>query len=254
MTETIIGTVDLAQISLYLFWLFFAGLIIYLQRENMREGFPLEDDNAQPASNAGIFPLPEAKTFKLPHGRGEVTVPNGDTDAGREFAMQQVSPSAGSPFEPTGDPLVDGIGPAAWAARRDLPELDGHGHLKLQPMRAAEAVKVTAGRDARGLPIVSHDGEVVGTVSDMWIDVPEQLVRYLEYDLADGAGKRLVPIQLTRIRSNQVKVHSLYAKHFANVPVTAAPDQVTMLEEEKISAYYCGGKLYAAEDRLEPQL
>ena len=31
------GNVDLAQISLYAFWLFFAGLVIYLQRENMRE-------------------------------------------------------------------------------------------------------------------------------------------------------------------------------------------------------------------------
>ena len=29
------GNVDLAQISLYAFWLFFAGLVIYLQRENM---------------------------------------------------------------------------------------------------------------------------------------------------------------------------------------------------------------------------
>ena len=36
------GNVDLAQISLYAFWLFFAGLVIYLQRENMREGYPLE--------------------------------------------------------------------------------------------------------------------------------------------------------------------------------------------------------------------
>ena len=39
------GNVDLAQISLYLFWLFFAGLVIYLQRENMREGYPLEAEH-----------------------------------------------------------------------------------------------------------------------------------------------------------------------------------------------------------------
>ena len=33
------GNVDLAQISLYLFWLFFAGLVIYLQRENIGQDF-----------------------------------------------------------------------------------------------------------------------------------------------------------------------------------------------------------------------
>ena len=29
------GNVDLAQISLYAFWLFFAGLVIYLQRKKL---------------------------------------------------------------------------------------------------------------------------------------------------------------------------------------------------------------------------
>jgi photosynthetic reaction center H subunit len=254
MTETFVGTIDLAQVSLYLFWIFFFGLIVYLQRENMREGFPLENDKGEPAPNAGIWPMPEPKTFKLPHGRGEVSYPNNDTDTHREFAMQQVTDTAGAPFEPTGDPLVDGIGPAAWAERRDEPELDGHGHPKIRPMRALDEVRVTAGRDARGLPVEAHDGEVVGEVTDMWIDVPEQLVRYLEYKRASDGATRLVPIQLVWIRRNKVRVNSLYGKHFANVPGTAADDRVTMLEEEKICAYYCGGKLYASEDRLEPQL
>lgn len=34
--------IDGAQIALYAFWLFFAGLIIYLRREDKREGYPLE--------------------------------------------------------------------------------------------------------------------------------------------------------------------------------------------------------------------
>ena len=37
--------VDVAQIVLYMFWAFFAGLIIYLIRENKREGYPLETAN-----------------------------------------------------------------------------------------------------------------------------------------------------------------------------------------------------------------
>ena len=26
--------------------------------------------------------------------------------------------------------MADGVGPASWAPRRDVPELDGHGHNK----------------------------------------------------------------------------------------------------------------------------
>ncbi|MEO1276503.1 MAG: photosynthetic reaction center subunit H, partial [Pseudomonadota bacterium] len=34
----IIGRIDLAQIALYAFWVFFIGLVFYLTREGMREG------------------------------------------------------------------------------------------------------------------------------------------------------------------------------------------------------------------------
>ena len=34
--------IDGAQIALYAFWIFFAGLIIYIRREDKREGYPLE--------------------------------------------------------------------------------------------------------------------------------------------------------------------------------------------------------------------
>ena len=36
--------VDVAQIVLYLFWIFFAGLIYYLIREGHREGYPMVSD------------------------------------------------------------------------------------------------------------------------------------------------------------------------------------------------------------------
>ena len=39
--EPFFSNFDIAQLSLYLFWAFFIGLVIYLQRENMREGYPL---------------------------------------------------------------------------------------------------------------------------------------------------------------------------------------------------------------------
>ncbi|MGA9254827.1 MAG: photosynthetic reaction center subunit H [Roseobacter sp.] len=255
MTATFFGEVDLASVTLWLFYIFFAGLVIWIQRENMREGYPLEDDEGNASSNPSMWPLPEDKTFKLPHGRGEVTVPSGQTPERADIALKRVGPGNGYPLEPTGDPMLDGVGPASWAPRRDVPELDGHGHPKIVPMSAAEGFLVAAGRDPRGLPVVAGDGEVVGKITDMWIDEPEQLVRYLELELDSkwGSGTRLMPITFARIKSNSVSVHALYGKHFATIPTIASPRQVTLLEEDKISGYYGGGKLYAG-DRQEPRL
>lgn len=252
MKEAFFGNFDLALVSLYMFWVFFALLIYYLQTENMREGYPLEneDGGAEPSN----LPLPKAKTFKLPHGRGEVTVPDYKREA-REVALKRVA-NYGFPLEPTGDPMVDGVGPASWAPRRDEPELDGKGHPKIQPMRKLPSFSVSAGRDPRGLPVMAGDGAIVGKITDMWVDEPEQLVRYLEIELdgSHGTGNRLVPMQLAVIMKDRVKIHSIFGKHFANVPQTRAADVVTLLEEDKISGYYAGGKLYASQDRQEPIL
>ncbi|MEM9576981.1 MAG: photosynthetic reaction center subunit H [Pseudomonadota bacterium] len=255
MTETFFGEVDLASVSLWLFYIFFAGLVIWIQRENMREGYPLEDDEGNPSSNPSMWPLPADKTFKLPHGHGEITVPSGQTPERADIALKRVGPGNGYPLEPTGDPMLDGVGPASWAPRADRPELDGHGHPKIVPMSAAEGFHVAASRDPRGLPVISGDGEIVGKITDLWIDEPEQLVRYLEMELDSkwGAGTRLMPITFAKIKSDRVHVHALHGKHFATIPTIASPRQVTLLEEDKISGYYGGGKLYAG-DRQEPRL
>ena len=120
-------------------------------------------------------------------------------------------------------------------------------------MSATDHYHVAAGRDPRGLPVVGGDGGIAGHITDMWIDEPEQLVRYLEMEL-EGGGKRLVPLTMARIKSDRVKVRSIFARHFAGVPQHASPRQVTLLEEDKICGYYAGGTLYASDARLEPQL
>ena len=81
MTGTFFAEFDLASLAIWLFWAFFALLIFYIQRENMREGYPMENDDGTEAANQGPFPLPEPKTFKLPHGRGEVSLPDGAREA-----------------------------------------------------------------------------------------------------------------------------------------------------------------------------
>ncbi len=241
------GNFDLALVSLYAFWLFFAGLVYYLQTENMREGFPLEKEDGGIAANQGPFPVPEPKTFKRMHGLPDVTVPSAENeDAHRRtgLALARTAVSDGFPHAPTGDPMKDGVGPAAWAVREDVPELDGHGHNKIVPMARTEGFVVSAGRDPRGLPVQAGDYKIAGTVTDLWIDVPEQLVRYLEVEL-DGGSKRLVPMTLAKIKSDRVVVSALTADLFGGIPMTRSSTEVTKLEEDKISAYVAAGHLYA---------
>lgn len=248
---TFFGDFDLASAAIWGFWLFFALLVYYLQRENMREGYPLVDDDGSPSSGPGVFPTPKDKTFTLRDGRGELAVPSGQNVDRTNLAMAQSSTAGGAPYVPTGDPMRDGVGPAAWAPRRDVPELDAHGHAKIKPMATLDDFHISAGRDPRGLPVVGGDGEVVGRVTDMWIDVPEQMVRYMTVDLnPEGTGKtRLIPLNMARILPDRVKVRSLHAHNWDGVPTIKKAAEVTLLEEDKITAYYAGGTMYATPDR-----
>ena len=133
-----------------------------------------------------------------------------------------------------------------------MPELDGKGHAKIVPLSATANHHVSAGRDPRGLRVQAGDLSLVGRISDMWIDEPEQLVRYLEVELDGDAGKRLIPLPLARIKRDRVVVHALHGRHFPDVPTIRSHNQVTKLEEEKICAFYAGGKLYASPDRQAP--
>jgi photosynthetic reaction center H subunit len=250
----ITGYVDLAQILLYAFWLFFAGLIYYLVREGHREGYPMESDSLGRAVVTG-WPVPEPKTYKLAGGKS-VTIP----DRGKGEPPLVAVPTAaspGSPIEPTGNPMLDGVGPGGYALRADVPDSTTNGAPLLRPLRLLPQHGVAAqDTDPRGLPVIGGDGKPAGMVRDLWLDTSEMMFRYLEVETTTKSGARrvLLPMPFARIRRNQVEVNSIYGHHFAEVPGTRSPDQVTMLEEEKISAYYGGGTLYADPKRSEPLL
>ena len=80
-------------------------------------------------------------------------------------------------------------------------------------------------------------------------------MRYFEVALS-GGKRVLVPVHSAgvRFKRRRVNVTALLSAQFAGVPATNDPDQVTLLEEDKISAYYGGGTLYATPDSLEPLL
>ncbi|MEO1576025.1 MAG: photosynthetic reaction center subunit H, partial [Pseudomonadota bacterium] len=57
-----LGEIDLVEIVFTLFWLFFAGLVMYLHRESKREGYPLESDRSDRAKRMQVvgFPAPDS--------------------------------------------------------------------------------------------------------------------------------------------------------------------------------------------------
>ena len=109
---------------------------------------------------------------------------------------------------------------------------------------------------SRGKNVVGADGKVGGVVRELWVDRAEVLFLYLEVEVAAAGGTRrvLLPVNFSRIGKQRVRVRSILASQFADVPGTRKPDAVTLLEEEKIMAYYGGGTLYATPQRQEPLL
>ena len=249
-TGAITQYVDVAQIVLYMFWAFFAGLIYYLARENHREGYPMDNGHLQGGPVQFGWPVPEPKVFKMADGR-EILAPDVNRVDG-SYTGQPVHGWLGAPLEPVGDPLLAGVGPGAWAARADEPDLYHGGDIKIVPLRvAADHGVMSPDIDPRGLPVYGLDRFEAGHVKDLWVDRCEMMFRYIEVSLHSG-GTVLLPMTFARINRRGVHVSSILAAQFANVPKTKSDAQITLLEEEKITAYYGAGTLYAMPERQEP--
>jgi photosynthetic reaction center H subunit len=253
--------IDVAQVTLYVFWAFFAGLIFYLRREDKREGYPLVSEllgESDKAVTEGFPFLAKPKMFRLYHGgvsyapRPEVpTIPNGAVSAGL---------FPGAPLDPTGNPLVDGIGPASYAHRLDEPDLTIDGKPKIVPLReGVEYYLHPSSPDPRGWRVIAADRLSPGIISDIWLDEIEEAVRYLEVALTlpGFEGQRvLIPHGFVRFRKNmkEIFVSSILSYQFADVPRTRNPETVTRFEEDKLVGYFGGGSLLATYERSRPLL
>lgn len=251
-TGAITGYIDVAQLVLYAFWIFFAGLLIYLRREDKREGYPLESDRSGGRIHVQGFPaVPSPKTFKMSDGR-TIHAPRADADL-RPIMAKPVSNHLGAPLQPTGNPMLDAVGPAAYAERSNHPDRTFHGEAAIVPMRVAQGFTVASeDPDPRGWSVVGCDGQSGGTVSDLWVDRAEPQIRYFE--VQTGARRVLLPMTFSKVDASKkrISVNSILGSQFAMVPGTASPDQVTLREEDQITAYYAGGTLYATPARSEP--
>jgi len=249
-TGAITGYIDVAQLALYAFWIFFAGLLYYLHRENKREGYPLESDRSAHITVQGWPPVPTAKTYRLASG-DTVSLPNA-----KPVNQPPVHDGAwrGCPLEPSGNPMLAGVGPGSWNDRADVPDMTFEGQPKIVPLRAAPGFGISHhDTDPRGLPVLGDDGRVGGTVVDAWVDRSEMILRFLEVE-TDIGRRVLLPMNFARVQERQVRVKSILGHQFLQVPVTRHAERVTLLEEEKIMAYYGAGTLYATPGRQEPLL
>ncbi len=247
--------IDVAQVTLYLFWAFFAGLIFYIRREDRREGYPLFSEPSNTYKSQDFMFIPPPKVFRLPHG-GTVSAPNGKVDD-RDHRAAKVEPWPGAPLAPIGDPMLAAVGPGSYAERSNSVDLTHEGQAKIVPLRVATTFALeTRDADPRGMSVIGADGQVAGTVKDVWVDRSEVIIRYLEVDVSGAAKTVLLPITFARVigRRGQVKVNAILGRQFAQVPALANANQVTLLEEDKICAYYGGGTLYAEPSRQEPLL
>ncbi len=254
-TGAITSQIDVAQLALIAFAIFFVGLVIYLQRENNREGLPLVDDYGHKTDKHGMSGMPRDKIYVLPHGDTIIT-PRREPET--VFHNSNAAAFISAPLEPTGNKLLSGMGPASFALRSDRPDAQfTDGAPRIVPLRVAtKHYLAPEDVDPRGMAVVGADNAIAGTVADIWVDRSEGMTRYIEIALVAELGGRhvLVPAPMIDIQEkhNRIKCYLILGAQFADVPGLKSPDEVTCLEEDKISAYYGGGMLYATQTRAEP--
>jgi photosynthetic reaction center H subunit len=261
----IVGTFDVAELAFLLFFGFFVALVFYLNRESRREGYPLEDEvTGRVEASSSLFDG-DKKTFQLPHGRGTYVPEDVARDDVNVPAVQAFA-AGGAPWVPTGNAMKDGMGPAAFANRAKYPDLTFDGRPRIVPLADSHEL-IIAPNDPQliGWPVMAADKQIVGKVSDIWVDQSEHIIRYLEVETTSGRkvlapmgvvvvhGKSLLGAILPTIEdvNEMVEIDAITAAQFDDVPALENARTVTRYEEDRIQGYFGGGYMYATPERSE---
>ena len=253
----IVGTFDVAELAFLLFFGFFIALVFYLNKESRREGYPLEDADSGRIHPGSLFDG-DKKSFQLPHGRGTY-VPEDVARDDINVPAVRAFRGAGAPFVPTGNPMKDGMGPAAWANRSKYPDLTFDGRPRIVPIAQSHELIVSPNDpELIGWPVMAADKQIVGKVSDIWVDQAEHIIRYLEVETATGK-KVLAPMMVAAVQTKGffddkpelVEIDAITAAQFEDVPALETPGIITRYEEDRVQAYFGGGYMYATPERSE---
>ncbi len=244
---TFTSGIDAVQVALVAFFIFFVFLVVYLRREDKREGYPLLERTARRGSIVGWPAPPPPKTYRLMEG-GTAQMPHRYPQAPIEGVP---IPRNGEPLGPNGDPLRAGIGAGAYTLRSALPMRTMDKKLLLMPLRNATGWSVWRGEaDPRGMRVLAANYRAVGTVKDIWVDRAAKILRYFEVSLNDGGGIILAPLFHCDIdrRKNDIRVLVLKPDQFRLVPRLAQPDEITAREEDRLNAFFAGATIYSDPD------
>ena len=261
----IVGTFDVAELAFLLFFGFFIALVFYLNKESRREGYPLENEVSGVVENDARLFDGDKKSFQLPNGRGTYVPEDVARDDVNGPAVQACR-AGGAPWVPTGDAMADGMGPAAFANRAKYPDLTFDGRPRIVPIAQSHELIVSP-QDPQliGWTVVAADGVTAGTVSDIWVDQAEHIIRYLEVETTSGK-KVLAPMMVAVVHGNSllakilpttsdekeyVEIDAITAAQFDGVPSLETAGIITRYEEDRIQAYFGGGYMYATPERSE---
>ncbi|MDP2131571.1 MAG: photosynthetic reaction center subunit H [Erythrobacter sp.] len=265
-TAYIVGTFDVAELAFLLFFVFFIALVFYLNKESRREGYPLEDEVTGLVENGSSLFDGAKKSFQLPHGRGTYVPEDVARDDVNVPAVQAFR-AGGAPWVPSGDAMIDGMGPAAFANRSKYPDLTYDGRPRIVPIADSHEMIVSPNDPQLiGWPVIAADKKTVGKVSDIWVDQAEHIIRYLEVETTTGK-KVLAPMMVASVHGNSllsavlpiiedqpkyVEIDAITADQFERVPALETAGIITRYEEDRVQAYFGGGYLYATPERAEP--
>ena len=247
--------IDLPQAAVTLFFIFFVLLVWHLRRADKREGYPMQ---APPFDRTPLlgFPAPPEMPaeYELLEG-GTTLAPHAYPQP--KLHARPLYKFAGTPLVPVGNPLLAAIGPGAWVNRRDEPMVTERHNLMLQPLRLLHDWSLAPGEtDPRGMIVFDWRWLEIGVVRDVWIDRSIEIIRMLEIELRPGLGRThiLAPIYHTDIRerAREVRIESLRAHQFADVPMPAAPERITAREDDRLNAYYAAGRFYRDTSMTDP--
>ena len=174
----------------------------------------------------------------------------------RPVNATKTEPWPGAPLQPNGDPMLAGVGPGSYAERADETYKTVDGHDLIVPLRVATNYGVPAeGVNPIGFVVWARGSRPGGNRPRPLGRPGGCVLRYYELETAEGR-RVLLPVNFANVdtKRRRIGVNALLAGQFTAVPARRNPDKVTLLEEDKITAYYGAGTLYATAARAEPLL